>query len=215
MNQPLIRVAIADDHPMIIDGVQNMLEGCAHIQLINSFKSGDLVLDGLEAKPADVLLLDIQMPNITGDELCPAILKKFPDIKVLVLTNFDSALYANNMFKRGAHGFLLKAAEREVLISAIETVYKGESFLDREMEEKVRQMSLMERNVTFSKTSLTPRELTILQLLVDGKSAPQIADEIFLSLRTVVNYRTSIMRKLDCNNIAALVKKALQSGLAK
>lgn len=215
MSQHRIKVAIADDHPMIIDGVKNMLEGNEYIDIVSSFKSGDIVLDGLNTEEVDVLLLDIQMPNMTGDELCPLILKKFPDIKVLVLTNFDSALYANNMFKRGAHGFLLKAAEKDVLVNAIETVYKGEQFIDREMQEKIRQMSLMERNVTFSKTSLTPRELSILQLLVDGKSAPQIADEIFLSLRTVVNYRTSIMRKLDCNNTAALVKKALQSGLAK
>lgn len=210
-----IQVSIADDHPMIIDGLQSILPFYPHIQLIGCYTNGMTLLSGLEIQIPDVLLMDIQMPDITGDELTPIILKKYPTLKILVLTNFDSALYANNMFKRGAHGYLLKTADRTTLIRAIETVYKGNEFLEEDMSAKIREMDIQDRNSTFSKTTLTPREKEILQLIVDGLTAPEIARKIFLSLGTVANYRTSIMLKLDVSNTASLVKRALKLGLAQ
>lgn len=210
-----ISIAIADDHPMIIDGLQNILAKQQDMLLQAYYKNGTDLLAGLEQKQPDVLLLDIQMPNITGDELTPLILKKYPNIKILILTNFDSALYANNMFKRGAHGYILKTSENIRLIEAIHTVYAGEQFLEAHMREKIQSMAQREKNAAFSKSTLTPRELEILQLLVNGFTAPQIAEQCFLSQRTVVNYRTSIMLKLEVNNTAMLVKKALLLGLAE
>ncbi|MFA6059100.1 MAG: response regulator transcription factor [Taibaiella sp.] len=210
-----IQVSIADDHPMIIDGLQSILPFYPHIQLIGCYANGVALLSGLEIQIPDVLLMDIQMPDITGDELTPIILKKYPALKILVLTNFDSALYANNMFKRGAHGYLLKTADRTTLIKAIETVYMGNEFLEEDMSAKIREMDIQDRNSTFSKTTLTPREKEVLQLIVDGLTAPEIAKKIFLSLGTVANYRTSIMLKLDVNNTASLVKRALKLGLAQ
>ncbi|WP_118976241.1 response regulator [Taibaiella koreensis] len=210
-----IHIAIADDHPMIIDGLQNILPGYPDIILKGSYKNGNALLEGMETARPDVLLLDIQMPDLTGDELAPVLLKRYPGLKILVLTNFDSALYANNMFKRGAHGYLLKTAENSTLVEAIRTVYEGGRYLQDSMKEKIRQMSIRDQKASFSKSTLTPRELEILQLIVNGYSAPQIAEQCFLSLRTVVNYRTSIMLKLDVNNTAMLVKKALTTGLAE
>ncbi|WP_118950386.1 response regulator [Taibaiella helva] len=210
-----IHIAIADDHPMIIDGLQNILPNYPDIILKGSYKSGNALLEGMENTRPDVLLLDIQMPDLTGDELAPLLLKRYPELRILVLTNFDSALYANNMFKRGAHGYLLKTAENSTLVEAIRTVYEGGQYLQESMKEKIRQMSIRDKKASFSKSTLTPRELEILQLIVNGYSAPQIAEQCFLSLRTVVNYRTSIMLKLDVNNTAMLVKKALTTGLAE
>lgn len=210
-----IQIAIADDHPMIIDGLQNILPHYPELTLKGCYKNGQALLEGLETQRPDVLLLDIQMPDITGDELTPVLLKKYPDLKILVLTNFDSALYANNMFKRGASGYLLKTAENATLIEAIKTVYAGGQFIENTMKEKIREMSIRDKNASFSKSTLTPREMEILQLLVNGCTAPQIAEQCFLSLRTVVNYRTSIMLKLQVNNTATLVKKALTTGLAQ
>lgn len=210
-----IHIAIADDHPMIIDGLQNILPNYPDIILKGGYKSGNALLEGIENTRPDVLLLDIQMPDLTGDELAPLLLKRYPELRILVLTNFDSALYANNMFKRGAHGYLLKTAENSTLVEAIRTVYEGGQYLQESMKEKIRQMSIRDKKASFSKSTLTPRELEILQLIVNGYSAPQIAEQCFLSLRTVVNYRTSIMLKLDVNNTAMLVKKALTTGLAE
>lgn len=210
-----ITVYIADDHPMIIEGLRKSLPHYPHIDVKDAFKNGNDLLQGLEAFVPDVLLLDIQMPDLTGDELAPILRKKYPDLKILVLTNFDSALYARNMFLRGAHGYLLKTAENTTLVAAIEAVHRGEEFVEEVMQEKIDKMALREKNAVFSKATLTPREKEVLQHLVNGQTAPQIAETCFLSLRTVVNYRTSIMRKLDAHNTATLVKKALLLGLAE
>jgi len=208
-----ITISIADDHPMIINGLKNILPYYPHIRLLECYNNGSDLLSGLENARPDVLLLDIQMPDLSGDELAPQILKKYPEMKIVVLTNFDSALYANNMFKRGVHGYLLKTADNKTLIKAIETVYNNKEFIEDEMKKKLDEMKLRDRRAPFSRSTLTPRETEILRLLADGLTAPQIAEKIFLSLRTVVNYRTSIMVKLDVNNVATLVRKAIKLGI--
>lgn len=209
-----IKVSIVDDHPIVIDGLQHIFEKSTQIVLLSSYQSGLRLLDDLEINMPDVLLLDIQMPDISGDVLMLE-LKKYPNLKTIVLTNYDSALYANNMLKRGAQGYLLKTAGHEQIISAIEKVNAGEIFVDRQMQERIDKMVQQQRNATFSMTTLTPREKEILQLIVEGLTAQEIANKVFLSLGTVKNYRNSIMLKLDADNVASLVRKALKNGLAE
>lgn len=208
-----IKVVITDDHPMMVDGVKSLLSEYPHIMLLNSYFNGDDLLRGLSQQQPDVLLLDIQLPGKGGDELAPLILKRYPDIRILVLTNFDSGLYANNMFKRGVHGYLLKTAGKERLLQAIETVNKGEIFVEPSMKEKIEQMDYKVKSTVFSKNTLTSREKEILQYIVNGDTSQEIADKLFLSINTILNYRTSVMLKLDAKNMAILVKKALKMGL--
>lgn len=210
-----IKVVITDDHPMMVDGIKSLLSQYPHILLLNSYFNGDDLLNGLEQQQPDVLLLDIQLPGKGGDELVPLILKRYPDIKILVLTNFDSGLYANNMFKRGVHGYLLKTAGKETLLLAIETVHKGETFIEPSMKEKINQMDYKVKRTVFSKNTLTSREKEILQCIVNGDTSQEIADKLFLSINTILNYRTSIMLKLDAKNMAVLVKNALKMGLVE
>jgi DNA-binding NarL/FixJ family response regulator len=209
-----IKVSIADDHPVVIDGLQRIFATQAHIHLLGCYPNGAALLDGLKEQQPDVLLLDIQMPGIPGDMLMPE-LKKFGDMRIIVLTNFDSALYASNMLKRGAHGYVLKTATHDKLLSAIEKVHAGAIYIDDEMQEKIRKMNLQQKRAEFSISTLTPREKEILQLIVEGSSAPEIAEKLFLSLGTVKNYRSNIMLKLDADNTASLVRKALRYGLAE
>lgn len=210
-----IKIAIADDHPLVIGGICNMLHRYPHIKLIGSFTTGTSLLAGLQHIVPDVLLLDIQLTDYVADQLLPGIVKEYPDLRILTLTNFDSALYVDNMFRQGVHGYLLKTAEERILIQAIETVYAGQQYVDPLMKDKMQRTSLRVQKRSTSKSSLTMREKEILQLLVNGGSCPQIAEQLFLSVNTVVNYRASIMLKLDVNNTALLVKKALLLGLAQ
>ncbi len=210
-----IKIAIADDHPLVITGIQSILTVYTHIELVDTYSNGKALLQGLEVQLPDVLLLDIQLPGQTGDELVPIILELYPKLKILTLTNFDSPLYANTMFTRGVHGYILKTADNETLIQAIECVYNGEQFLEPTMKEKMEQAAYKIRKALSAKTSLSRRELQILQLIVDGCSNAQIANQLLLSAKTVDNYRTNIMVKLDVNHVASLVKKALQLGLVK
>ncbi len=209
-----IKIAFADDHPMIIKGLHNILANYPHIALIATYPNGTELLEGLKQQVPDVLLLDIQLPGKTGDELAPIILKKYPEIRILALTNFDSTLHVSNMLRQGVHGYLLKNAEEDVLIHAIETVYLGKTFLEERMKEKLHSLDIRITKTVSTKSMLTPREKEVLQLIVNGDTSQEVADKLFLSLHTVENYRTSIMLKMDVKNMAGLIRKALREGWA-
>lgn len=209
-----IRVALVDDHPMMRQGLQSVLLNYPQITICGIYSNGDELLEGLKKECIDVLLLDIQLPGKTGEELTPVIRKKYPDLKILALTNFNSTLYANNMFKHGAHGYLLKTSDEKIIIEAIETVYKGGIFIEKAMQDKMDNLELKIKKSVSSKSLLTPREKEVLQCIVDGDTNAQIAKKLFLSIYTVENYRDNVLLKLDVQNTAALVKKALQLGLA-
>lgn len=210
-----IRIAIADDHPMIIGGVQNMLSNYSHITLMGIYSNGVELMAGLEQAQPDVLLLDIQLPGKTGDELAPLILKKYPEIRILTLTNLDSSLYIHNMLRQGVHGYVLKTSDPTTVVKGIEHVYAGEQFLDPAIQEKLERFMVSMKKESFLKPKLTSREKEILRLIVNGDTSQEIADKLFISLRTVEYYRLNILLKLDVKNTAALVKKALTLGLTE
>jgi DNA-binding NarL/FixJ family response regulator len=209
-----IRIAIADDHPMIIKGLENMLSHYPHLELTGRYANGTELLERLKAgNVPDILLLDIQMPGQTGDELAPVLLKKYPELKILVLTNFESTLYLNNMLRHGVRGYLLKNTEEDILISAIQTVYEGGEFVEPSMKEKLRQLTVKMKREAGLKSSISLREKEILTCIVNGLTSEEIAEKLFLSVNTVNNYRLNMLLKLDANNTATLVKKALTLGL--
>ncbi len=210
-----IRIAIADDHPVVTKGLQNMLLNYPHISVTGIYSNGGELLSGLKQEVPDVLLLDIQLPDKNGDELAQAILKKYGDIKILALTNFNSVLYVNSMFRNGAKGYLLKTTEEDILIKAIETVYEGGEFLEESLKEEFRQFEQNMRRESTLKATLTPREKEILQLIANGCTGNEIAQQLFISFNTVEHYRNNILLKMDVKNTAALIKKALSLGFVK
>ncbi len=209
-----IRIAIADDHPMVINGVREMLANCNHIELTHTYLTGAALLAGLKQQVPDVLLLDFQLPDKTGDELAHTILKTIPDLPILTLTNFEHALYVNTMLNIGAKGYLLKNTDQDTLIRAIETVYAGQLFIASGMQEQLAAQNALPKRKTAARFALTPREKDILKLIVDACSNQEIADRLNLSLRTVENYRLNLSLKLEAKNTASLIRKALELGLA-
>lgn len=210
-----INISIADDHPIVIKGLRNTLADYPHIVLKGTYPNGTRLLEGLEQETPDILLLDIQLPGKTGDELVPIILKKHPELKILVLTNFDSPLYVNNMLRLGVHGYLLKTTEEELLIDAIEAVYNGKQFIEPEMDKKMQQLAVRVKKSVSSRFTLTAREKEVLQFIANGDTNAEIAEKLFLSYHTIENYRISLLLKLDVKNTAMLIKKALLMGLVK
>ncbi len=209
-----IRIAIADDHPMIIKGLENMLSHYPHLELIGRYANGAELLTDLQAgNLPDILLLDIQMPGQTGDELVPILLKKYPSLKILVLTNFESTLYLNNMLRHGVRGYLLKNTDEDILIEAIREVNNGGEFVEPTMKEKLQRLTIKMKREAGLKSSISLREKEILKCIVDGLTSEEIAEKLFLSVNTVNNYRLNMLLKLDANNTATLVKKALTLGL--
>jgi DNA-binding NarL/FixJ family response regulator len=153
------------------------------------------------------------MPNITGDELAEIISARYPDIKILILTNQDNIYYINNMLRKGAIGYILKTTREETLLEAIRTVSQGEMYLEPVLNEKVLQDAQQAKKDSAAQPILSRRELEVLQFIATDITSQEIADKMFISKRTVDNHRLSLMMKLGVKNSAALVKKGIQLGL--
>jgi DNA-binding NarL/FixJ family response regulator len=205
----MIHVAITDDQSIIINGLQKILSDKPDIKIIGTYTNGDELLAGLEVVQPDVLLLDIQMPGKTGIELAGIITKKYPAIKIIALTNFDVPVQIKKMLQQGCQGYLLKDVKPEVIVIAIETVYNGDQYLQEEIQVKL----LKGLSDPTSGNVITRREKEILQLIVEEYTNKEIADKLFLSLRTVENHRNHLLQKFKVKNTAGLVKIAIQEGL--
>ena len=211
----MIRIAIVDDHPMIISGIKEILSDCANLVFSGTYVNGKELMEGLQDDLPDLLLLDIQLPDKTGDRLLLEILKKYPELKIIALTNFDSVLYVSNMMRNGAKGYILKNANKSVLTQAIEEVNNGGEYIQPSLKEKVALIEMGLNRTLASKFILTVREKEVLQLIVNGLTNVEIAKALFLSVHTIENYRDNILLKMEVKNTAALVKKALTMGLAE
>ncbi len=210
-----IKVAILDDHPLILQGLENILSATEHITLTGTYQDGADLLTGIKNNVPDVLLLDIQMPGRSGDEWITDILQYHPELKVIAFTNIDNLLYVYNMFKLGAKGYILKSAHPRYLMDSIKKVADNGTVIDNTLEDKYKEYLYNVKKETYLNPKLTEREKEVLQLIVDGQSSKQIAEQLFIGIRTVEFYRLNILLKLDANNTAVLVKKAIKMGLAK
>jgi len=203
-----IRVSIADDHPVVINGLQKILSQYTKIELGDMCSNGSELLQSLEKFQPDVLLLDIQMPGINGEELAKIIHHTYPSISILTLTNNDTVFHVKNMMSNGAIGYLLKSSDPDMLIKAIETVYKGEQYIDPIMKELLVQESIgAKKNIL---PVITLREKEILELIVHEYSSQEIAEKLSLSHRTIENHRLNLLFKFGVKNVAGLVRKAIQ-----
>lgn len=210
-----IKVTITDDHPLVVSGLQNILQAFHHIEIVSTFTSGVALLQSLKNEQPDVLLLDIQMPEIMGDELARLIHKDYPEIRVLILTGSEDAFHAQDMIMHGCMGYLLKnTTDQNILVQAIEQVYEGKMFLEPSLKEELLYDILkLKKQVRELTPTITRREREVLQLVVAAHSNQQIADKLFLSVRTIEGHRLSLLQKLNVKNTAGLIKKALQMGL--
>ncbi len=205
----MISVMITDDQSIIINGLQKILADSTNIHITGTFSNGNDLLEELMVTQPDVLLLDIQMPGKSGIELAGIISKKFPKIKIIALTNIDISIQIKKMLQQGSKGYLLKDADPEIIIMAIEKVYEGELFLQEDIQKKLLK-SFSDQTTT---AVITRREKEILQLIVAEFTNKEIADKLFLSLRTIENHRNHLLQKFKVKNTAGLVKMAIQEGL--
>jgi DNA-binding NarL/FixJ family response regulator len=204
----MINVAIIDDQVIILKGIQKILADAMQINVSGVYSNGDDLLESLEQFEPHVLLLDIHMPGKSGTELASIISKKHPSVKIIVLTNVDVLSQMKQMLQKGCLGYLLKDVSPEILIEAIETVYKGEQFLQEEFK-----VQLLNNLSGANKQHLmTRREKEILKMIAEENTNNEIATKLFLSLRTVENHRNNLLNKLNVKNTAGLVKIAINEG---
>ena len=207
-----VKIAIADDHELIIQGLSLMLESVEWAQIVWKNTGGLQLLENLQRTQPDVLLLDIQMPACNGIDLCRDISKAMSDLKIIALTNFDESYYVKQMLRNGARGYLLKNTGQDTLVQALKEVCDGKIFLDAHLQHILLEQLTTTRNKR-TDTHLTRRETEILKLIADEKSNQEIADQLFISLRTVETHRLNLNQKLSAKNTAGLVKEAMKRGL--
>lgn len=208
-----IKIAIADDHPLVIKGVHHILEGREDMEITGSYTNGNDLMTGLALSIPDILLLDIQMPGKTGEELAPEIKMKYPTVKMLALTNHDDVYYINSMIDKGVMGYVLKTTSEEILLTAIRTVYTNTNYIDPSLLEKWIQQKTQNQSLKEAIPILTKREKEVLLHIAANLTSQEIADKMFLSKRTVDSHRQSLLIKMNAKNTAAMVKKAVQMGL--
>lgn len=208
-----IRLAIVDDHAVVLDGLKTMLSAFPQLQVALTTQRGSVLLDELPATPVDVVLMDIQMPEINGIDLCKQVVRLHPDVNVIAFSSFDDSNYVKQIFRSGAKGYLLKDSDKHTIVKAIETVMEGDEYMDETIKKIILQESLTGQRRSIFEVPLTKREKEILKLIAEGFSSQEVADKLFISLRTVETHRMNINQKLDVKNTAGLVKEAMKRGL--
>lgn len=211
MNQ--IKLLIVDDHKVLADGIMALLNQVEDIHFAQHTLSGKETLSYLVDHPEiDVVLLDINLPDMNGVEVCKNIRKKYPDLKVLALTMHHEPGYITKMIKAGAHGYLLKNTGKEELLKAIYALYNGETYFSQQVKNYLVQGFHQDgkKSAPGSIQKITRREKEILQLIVEEFTTEEIAEKLFISATTVISHRKSLLRKLQAKNTAGLVKAAYE-----
>lgn len=205
-NQP-IRIAILDDHQIVIDGLKLLLSSHDQFLIVNESNSGFEMLEMLEIKPVDILLTDIMMPDIDGYEVAMRVKAQFPDVKVVALTMNGEGMLIDKMIEQAEiFGYLLKTIDKKELVTALQTIYKGiRYFSDEIMNELEMYQKIKKENDSIR---LTSREIEIIQCIAEDMSNKQIADRLFISERTVETHRKNIFRKTDIHTAIGLIEFA-------
>jgi DNA-binding NarL/FixJ family response regulator len=209
---PKIKVLLVDDHAIIREGLSALLNTCGDIEIVGEAADGNEAIRKCRELGPDVVVMDIAMPEMDGLEATRQIKRKNKNIKVVILTQHQNREYILSAVKAGADGYVPKGAVSSELISGIQSVYKGDSFLHPSIATAiVDDYRLQAGNDPFD--TLTAREREILKLLADGNTARAISEMLFISLKTVTGHRTKIMEKLDIHNRTDLIKYAVRKGL--
>ncbi|MFH6945033.1 response regulator [Flavobacterium sp. FlaQc-50] len=215
-----IRIHLADDHQVLIDGLSNLLHTVHNFEVVGSSLDGTTIYEDVIKNNAAILLLDISMPNMDGIEVLKEFSRKNFPCKVIILSSYDDLKIVKEVMKLGAKGYLTKKSAGENIIEAIKVVNADQEYFDDHVREKI-FASFTRNNPKLNKNSfeenqiLSPRELEIITLISLEYSGKEISEELFISLNTVETHRKNIMKKLKMKNVIGLVKYALKNNLIK
>ncbi|KYG75563.1 MULTISPECIES: response regulator [Roseivirga] len=205
-------ILVADDHQVIIDGMEAIINGVSDLSFAGGALNGNQVIEAVETKTIDLVLMDINMPEMDGLECTTYLNKHYPQIRVIALSMHDNPRLAKRMIKNGAFGFLLKNSNKEKILEAIRDVMQGRNYFDPLLMQNFLDFDNQKSSSSFAKKDLlTKRELEIIQLICDEKTTGEIAEELSISVHTVESHRSNILLKLELKNSVGLVKWAIQN----
>ena len=208
-----IRLLVADDHAIMRDGIRALVSLHEDIEIVGEAATGQEAIAKAQELMPDVIIMDIAMPGLDGLEATRRILKANPKAKVLVLSQYDDKEYIISAIKAGSTGYVPKRALGSELVSAIRAVYHGGSFLYPSAATALIQDYRQQALEGDSYDQLTPREREILKLIAEGHTGREIAEMLFISLKTVMGHRAKIMEKLGLHNRTELIKYAMRKGV--
>jgi DNA-binding NarL/FixJ family response regulator len=204
----MIKVIVVEDHPIMVEGLKNILRTDITLDVIGAYGDGKSVLQALEDKDhPDVILMDVNLPDVSGINLTAEIKKKYEDIKVIALSTHDEQPVIHSMLQNGASGYVLKNALGNEIIKAINTVIDGEEYLCSSTREALKNA---DQELLKAIPRITRREKEILQLIGKGLTTIQIAEQLFISTHTVESHRKNLMEKFGVNNTTSVVKLAAE-----
>ena len=208
MNLDKIKILVVDDHPMVIEGMKAMLNQIRYVELCATASNAYEAMEKVKENQPDLVITDINMPEISGVELTSKLKKEFPNLKIIGMSTFNERSYIAQMIQNGADGFLVKSASKEEIETAISSVLDGKMHLSSDAG-----ISTSEQKELKNQPTLTSREKEILTLISEGFTNPQIAEKLFISLYTVETHRKNLLSKFNTNNTASLIKIAATNGL--
>ncbi len=206
-----IKILLVDDHQILREGLRNVIEKNANLEVIGEATNGREALRLCEKQQPDVVIMDIAMEGLNGMEATRRITERFPGTKVITLSMHSNKQFVLGMFKAGAYGYVLKDCDSHELINAIHTVCVNQKYITPKLSDSV--LNDLQSAVLTENTELTSREKEILQLIAEGKSSKEIAGILFVSSKTVDAHRKNIMDKLEMYSISELTKYAINTGL--
>jgi DNA-binding NarL/FixJ family response regulator len=214
MSKKQLNIMMADDHQLILDGFVKILSGIKNIGNIVTVNSGLAAINHPALDEMNLLITDIEMPEMNGIDLLKYMKTNYPNIKILMLTMHNNSDFTKEIVKLNADGYVLKSANERELTAAIEVIISGKKYFSQEA-----MMEAVNTEISFSTTDdsllkeLTKREKEILRLIAQGFSNKQIAEKLFIGFKTVDTHRTNLMNKLDIHNVAGITRFAIQEKL--
>jgi len=203
-----VKVLVVDDHPMVLEGMKSMLQQISFVYMTGAASNAYEALEKIKTTFPDIVITDINMPEISGIELTLKIRKEYPTVRVIAMSTFKERSYISQMVQNGASGYLVKSASKEEIEEAILSVYKGKLYMSLDVN-----VSSAEKENLISIPTLSSREKEVLALIADGFTNPQIASKLFLSMHTVDSHRKNLLTKFEVNNTASLIKLASKYNL--
>jgi DNA-binding NarL/FixJ family response regulator len=214
MKAKKIGVFFVDDHQIVRHGMKTLLLDVPEIFISGEASSGEELLERIASSDTDIIIMDISIPDISGIELTKQISKKYPKIKVLILSMYTKDVFITNAIKAGAKGYLPKNTTREELIKAIFEIYNGNEYYNDTISKAILGNYISDiRQTKKPGDVLSVREKEILQMVADGHLNQEIADKYFISIRTVESHKNHIMRKLGIKNYMELIKYAVRNNI--
>ncbi len=199
-------IFIVDDHYMVIEGIRSLLQNEKDIVWLGHATNGGSCLSFLKSQQPDIILMDVNLPDLSGTDLCKEVKHLYPGVFVLGLSTFNQQAVIQNMVDNGASGYVLKNATKRELMEAIGAVLKGNTYFSIEAVKSLKQSQAQQ-------PIITRREKEVLQLIAEGFTNAEISEKLFISVPTVNTHRKSLLEKFEVKNTATLIGKATKTGL--